>query len=186
MAQSLSGVRIAILATDGFEQSELLDPRQALDQEGAETEVVSLKSGSIKGWNHADWGQNVAVDETLDATDAANYDALLLPGGVMNPDKLRMEPKAVAFVKAFFEAKKPVAAICHGPWTVIEAGAAAGRTMTSWPSLKTDLENAGATWVDQEVVVDQRLVTSRNPKDIPAFNRELLKLFGSSRSRAAA
>lgn len=186
MAKLLAGAKIAILATDGFEQSELLEPRQALDQEGATTRVVSQKSGTIKGWNHTDWGQTVAVDETLDSVDAADYDALLLPGGVMNPDKLRMDPKAVAFVKAFFDAKKPVGAICHGPWSVIEAGAAEGRTMTSWPSLKTDLENAGAKWVDKEVVVDQRLVTSRNPKDIPAFNREILKLFGASRSRAAA
>jgi protease I len=185
MAQSLSGMKIAILATDGFEQSELLEPRQALDQEGAETEVVSLESGTIKGWNHSDWGRTVPVDETLDSADASDYDALLLPGGVMNPDKLRMDPKAVTFVKAFFEAKKPVAAICHGPWSVIEAGAAEGRTMTSWPSLKTDIENAGGTWVDREVVVDHGLVTSRNPKDIPAFNREIVKLFGA-RSRAAA
>jgi protease I len=186
MAKSLAGVRIAILATDGFEQAELLEPRAALDQAGATTEVVSPNSGAIKGWNHSDWGQTVPVDGTLDSADPAHYDALLLPGGVMNPDKLRMDAKAVAFVKAFFDAKKPVGAICHGPWTVIEAGAAEGRTMTSWPSLKTDLENAGATWVDKEVVVDQDLVTSRNPKDIPAFNREILKLFGASRARAAA
>jgi protease I len=186
MAQKLAGAKIAILATDGFEQSELMEPRQALDLEGATTEVVSLRSGTIKGWNHSDWGQTVAVDKTLDSAEAATYDALLLPGGVMNPDKLRMEPKAVAFVKAFFDAKKPVGAICHGPWIVIEAGAATGRTMTSWPSLKTDLENAGATWVDAEAVVDQDLVTSRNPKDIPAFNREILNLFGECRSRAAA
>jgi protease I len=186
MAQLLAGVKIAILATDGFEQSELLEPRKALDQEGGTTKVVSLKSGTIKGWNHSDWGQTVPVDETLDSADAANYDALLLPGGVMSPDKLRMDAKAVAFVKAFFDAKKPVGAICHGPWTVIEAGAAQGRTMTSWPSLKTDIENAGGTWVDKEVVIDQNLVTSRNPKDIPAFNREILSLFGASRSRAAA
>jgi len=186
MAQKLAGAKIAILATDGFEQSELLEPRKALDEAGAKTEVVSLKSGSIKGWNHSDWGQTVAVDKTLESADAAHYDALLLPGGVMNPDKLRMNAKAVAFVKAFFDAKKPVGAICHGPWTVIEAGAAKGRTLTSWPSLKTDIENAGATWVDQEVVVDHDLVTSRNPKDIPAFNREIIKLFGASRSRAAA
>ena len=186
MAQALSGSKIAILATDGFEQSELFKPRQALDQEGARTEVVSPKSGTIKGWEHTDWGQAVAVDKTLDSADAADYDALLLPGGVMNPDKLRMDSKAIAFVKAFFDAEKPVGAICHGPWSVIEAGAAKGRTMTSWPSLKTDIENAGATWVDQEAVVDRNLVTSRNPNDIPAFNREILKLFGTSRSRAAA
>ena len=185
MAHNLNNVRVAILATDGFEQSELLEPRRALDEAGARTEVVSLKSGTIKGWNHKEWGETVAVDKTVDSVDANNYDALLLPGGVMNPDNLRMNSKAVAFVKAFFDAKKPVAAICHGPWTVIEAGAAKGRTMTSWPSLKTDIQNAGGSWVDREAVVDGNLVTSRNPKDIPAFNREIAKLFATSQSRAA-
>jgi protease I len=185
MAQSLKGVRVAILATDGFEQSELLEPRRALDEAGAKTEVVSLKSGEIKGWNHKDWGDKVAVDRTVDSADPKNYDALLLPGGVMNPDKLRMDANAVAFVKAFFDAKKPVAAICHGPWTIIEAGAAKGRTLTSWPSLKTDIQNAGGRWVDQEAVVDGSLITSRNPKDIPAFNREVAKLFSTVQSRAA-
>jgi len=185
MNQALSGIRVAILATDGFEQSELLEPRQALNEAGANTEIVSLKSGEIKGWNHKDWGQSVTVDKTIDSVDAKNFDALLLPGGVMNPDTLRMNSKAVAFVKAFFAAKKPVAAICHGPWTVIEAGAAKGRTLTSWPSLKTDVQNAGGNWVDQETAVDGNLVTSRNPKDIPAFNREILKLFATAHSRAA-
>jgi protease I len=176
---------VAILATDGFEQSELLDPRRALDEAGASTEVVSLKSGEIKGWNHKDWGQSIAVDKTLDEVDAKSFDALLLPGGVMNPDNLRMDSKAVAFVKAFFAANKPVAAICHGPWTIVEAGAAKGRTLTSWPSLKTDIQNAGGTWVDQETALDGNLVTSRNPQDIPAFNREILKLFANAQSRAA-
>jgi protease I len=185
MGQNLNGIRVAILATDGFEQSELFDPRRALDQAGANTEVVSLKSGEIKGWNHKEWGQTIAVDKTVDAVDAKNFDALLLPGGVMNPDNLRMDAKAVAFVKAFFAAKKPVAAICHGPWMVIEAGAAKGRTLTSWPSLKTDIQNAGGRWVDQETVVDDNLVTSRNPNDIPAFNREVAKLFATAQSRAA-
>ena len=185
MAQNLKDIKVAILATDGFEQSELLEPRRALDQAGAKTEVVSLKSGDIRGWNHKAWGDAVAVDRTLEAVDAEAYDALLLPGGVMNPDSLRMDPKAVAFVKAFFEAKKPVAAICHGPWTVIEAGQAKGRTLTSWPSLKTDIRNAGGRWVDQEVVVDGNLITSRNPKDIPAFNREIAKLFAAAQPRAA-
>jgi protease I len=185
MAQKLSGVRVAILATDGFEQSELLDPRRALDEAGARTEVVSLKSGEIKGWNHTEWGKTVAVDKTVDSAEANNYDALLLPGGVMNPDNLRMDAKAVAFVKAFFDAKKPVAAICHGPWTLIEAGAVEGRTLTSWPSLKTDIQNAGGKWVDQEAAVDGNLITSRNPKDIPAFNREIAKLFATAQSRAA-
>jgi deglycase len=185
MGQNLNGIRVAILATDGFEQSELFDPRRALDQAGASTEVVSLSRGEIKGWNHKEWGQTIAVDKTVDSVDAKNFDALLLPGGVMNPDTLRMDAKAVAFVKAFFAAKKPVAAICHGPWTIIEAGAAKGRTLTSWPSLKTDIENAGGRWVDQETVVDDNLVTSRNPKDIPAFNREVAKLFATAQSRAA-
>lgn len=185
MAQDLKGVRVAVLATDGFEQSELLEPRRALDEAGAKTEVVSLKSGEIKGWNHTDWGQSVAVDKTVSSVDAKNYDALLLPGGVMNPDKLRMDPKAVAFVKAFVDSKKPIGAICHGPWTLVEAGAAKGRTMTSWPSLKTDIQNAGGRWVDQETAVDGNLVTSRNPHDIPAFNRELIKLFAAAHSRAA-
>jgi protease I len=185
MGQNLNGIRVAILATDGFEQSELFDPRRALDQAGASTEVVSLKSGEIKGWNHKDWGQTIAVDKTVESVDAKNFDALLLPGGVMNPDNLRMDAKAVAFVKAFFAAKKPVAAICHGPWMVIEAGAAKGRTLTSWPSLKTDIQNAGGRWVDQETVVDDNLVTSRNPNDIPAFNREVAKLFATAQSRAA-
>ena len=191
MAEStLDGLRVAILATDGFEQSELLEPRKALDAAGADTHVVSPKDGKVRGWNHKDWGQEVEVDRTLDSVDPADYDALLLPGGVMNPDTLRMQPQAVAFVKAFFDANKPVGAICHGPWTVVEAGAAEGYTMTSWPSLKTDIRNGGGEWVDQEVVVDDNLVTSRKPDDIPAFNRELVKLFGraqagTSRNRVA-
>ena len=185
MSRQLTGIRVAILATDGFEQSELMEPRKALDQAGADTKIISIKDGEIKGWNHKDWGQSVPVDDTLDAAKAENFDALLLPGGVMNPDNLRMNPKAVAFVKAFFEAQKPVAAICHGPWMIVEAGAAKGRTLTSWPSLKTDVQNAGGSWVDRETAVDGNLVTSRNPKDIPAFNREILKLFSAAQSRAA-
>ncbi len=185
MSQQLTGIRVAILATDGFEQSELMEPREALDQAGADTKIISIKDGEIKGWNHKDWGQSVPVDDTLDSAKAQDFDALLLPGGVMNPDNLRMNPKAVAFVKAFFEAKKPVAAICHGPWMIVEAGAAKGRTLTSWPSLKTDIQNAGGSWVDRETAVDGNLVTSRNPKDIPAFNREILKLFAATQSRAA-
>lgn len=176
---------MAVLATDGFEQSELLEPRKALDEAGATTEVISLKSGEIKGWKHTDWGQSVTVDKTLGTADAKNYDALLLPGGVMNPDKLRMDPKAVAFVKAFADARKPIGAICHGPWTLVEAGGVKGRTLTSWPSLKTDIKNAGGNWVDQEAAVDGNLVTSRNPHDIPAFNREIIKLFAATHSRAA-
>jgi protease I len=177
---TLKGVRIAILATDGFEQSELTEPRKALDAEGAVTKIVSPKSGKLRGWNHKEWGEDVTVDQALDSADPNNYDALVLPGGVMNPDALRMQPKAVAFVKSFFDAGKPVGAICHGPWTVIESGAAKGHRMTSWPSLKTDIRNAGADWVDEEVVVDANLVTSRKPDDIPAFNREIINLFSQS------
>src|SRR5580692_4914653 len=177
MDSKLDGLHVAILATDGFEQSELLEPRKALDSAGATTEVISPKGTEIKGWNHADWGQKVDVDQTLAQADAEEFDALVLPGGVMNPDALRMQPNAVAFVKAFFDAGKPVGAICHGPWTVIESGAAKGHRMTSWPSLKTDIRNAGADWIDQEVVVDANLVTSRKPDDIPAFNREIINLF---------
>jgi protease I len=179
--ESLDGLRVAILASHGFEQSELLSPRKALDDAGAATRVVSPEKGRVRGWHAKDWGQDVAVDEALDAANADDFDALLLPGGVMNPDTLRTLPKAVAFVKAFFDAGKPVAAICHGPWTVLEAGAARGRRMTSWPSLKTDLTNAGATWVDEEVVIDRGLVTSRKPDDIPAFNRAIHQEFSKAR-----
>jgi protease I len=181
MAQKdLHGLRVAILATDGFEQSELLEPRKALDAAGADTQVVSPKKGKLRGWNHKDWGDEVDVDQLLDSSDPEDFDALLLPGGVMNPDSLRMQPKAVAFVKSFFDAGKPVAAICHGPWTVIESGAARGLRMTSWPSLQTDIRNAGGEWVDEEVVVDANLVTSRKPDDLPAFNREIINLFGGA------
>jgi len=182
----LDGLKVAILATDGFEQSELTDPKKALDEAGAETDIVSPKSGKIRGWSHKDWGQEVEVGTELRSADASDYDALLLPGGVMNPDSLRMDAKAVAFVKSFFDAGKPVAAICHGPWTIVESGAAKGYRMTSWPSLKTDITNAGAEWVDQEVVVDENLVTSRKPDDIPAFNRALIRLLAKSRSGRAA
>jgi protease I len=177
----LDGLKVAILATDGFEQSELLEPRKALQQAGATTEVVAPKAGKIRGWNHTEWGQEVGVDRGLKEADPEQYDALVLPGGVMNPDKLRAIPEAVSFAKSFFEAGKPVAAICHGPWTVVEAGAAKGHRMTSWPSLKTDLRNAGADWVDAEVVVDGKLVTSRKPDDIPAFNRAAIELFAQAR-----
>jgi protease I len=176
----LEGFRVAILATDGFEQSELMEPRRALDAAGATTDVVSLRGEAIRGWNHKEWGESVKVDETLDDVDPGDYDALLLPGGVMNPDALRMRPQAVAFVRAFFDTGKPVAAICHGPWTIVEADVVAGRRLTSWPSLKTDIRNAGGEWVDQQVVVEDNLVTGRRPDDIPAFNREMLDLFAGS------
>ena len=182
--QALDGFNIAILATDGFEQSELMEPRKALIAAGASVKIVSPKPGALRGWNHKQWADDlVRVDLTLDEADPKDFDALVLPGGVMNPDTLRTLPKAVAFVKAFFDADKPVGAICHGPWTIIEAGAAPGRHMTSWPSLKTDIENADAHWVDEEVVVDGNLVTSRKPDDLPAFNREIVKLFGQSGPR---
>jgi protease I len=177
MPSNLQGKTIAILATDGFEQSELLKPKQALESAGARTQVVSPTEKKIKGWNHKDWGQEFPVDVPLKSADAAQFDALLLPGGVMNPDQLRMNPDAVRFVKQFFEQAKPVAAICHGPWMLVEAGAVRGRTVTSWPSLKTDIRNAGGTWVDEEVIVSNGVVTSRNPDDIPAFNREVIALF---------
>ncbi|WP_423200504.1 Intracellular protease, PfpI family protein [Cupriavidus sp. H19C3] len=179
--QALAGVKVAILADDGFEQVELTEPRKALDDAGARTSVVSPRDQLIKGWNVKEWGDTVAVDIPLAQARPDDFDALLLPGGVINPDSLRMQPAAVAFVKAFFDAGKPVAAICHGPWTVIEAGAAKGRKIASWPSLKTDLTNAGAEWVDQEVVVDGNLVTSRKPDDIPAFNRAIGEQFARVR-----
>ncbi|MGC2475819.1 MAG: type 1 glutamine amidotransferase domain-containing protein [Candidatus Sulfotelmatobacter sp.] len=182
---NLQGKRIAILATDGFEQVELLEPRKALDEAGAQTQVVSPKEGKIKGWNTKDWGKEVQVDIPLKSAKPEEFDALLLPGGVMNPDHLRMDPQAVEFVKHFTDAGKPVAAICHGPWTLIEAGAVRGKTMTSWPSLKTDLRNAGANWVDKEVVADGTIVTSRKPDDIPAFNREMIRVFGQESRQQA-
>jgi protease I len=176
-AASLDGLKVAILVTDGFEQVEMTEPRKALDEAGAETHLVSPKDGRVRGWQFTDWGDEFPVDDSLAKTDPQEFDALVLPGGVINPDKLRMQPEAVSFVKAFFDAGKPVAAICHGPWTIIETGAARGRRMASWPSLKTDLKNAGAEWIDQEAVVDGNLVTSRKPDDIPAFNREMIGLF---------
>ncbi|HMF62344.1 MAG TPA: type 1 glutamine amidotransferase domain-containing protein [Vicinamibacterales bacterium] len=177
MADELKGKKIAALVDNGFEQSELLDPKKALEQAGAEVHVVSPQTGEVKGWQHTDWGQKVRVDRELSSARPADYDGLLLPGGVMSPDRLRANPKAVAFVKEFVTANKPIAAICHGPWTLIEAGAVKGRRVTSWPSLKTDLTNAGASWVDEEVVVDRGLVTSRKPDDIPAFNRKMIEEF---------
>lgn len=186
--QNLKGTKVAILATDGFEQVELTEPRKALNEAGAQTRVVSPKTGRIRGWNHTEWGDEVPVDISLDDARPEDFDALVLPGGVMNPDKLRMEPKAVQFVKGFFDAGKPVAAICHGPWTIIEADKAGGRKIASWPSLQTDIRNAGGEWKDEQVVVDGNLVSSRKPDDIPAFNREMLALFSrtTDRVRSAA
>lgn len=177
MAGPLSGTKVAILVTNGFEQSELTEPKKALEQAGAQTFIVSPAGKQVRGWKHTDWGDSFPVDIALDDAQPRDYSALLLPGGVMNPDYLRWNERAVAFVKSFVDEKKPIAAICHGPWTLIEAGAVPNRKMTSWPSLRTDLRNAGAQWVDQEVVVDGRLVTSRKPDDIPAFNQKMIELF---------
>lgn len=177
MAASLKGKRVAILATDGFEQSELTEPRKALMDAGASVEVIAPHSGRIQGMQHHDKGEQVPVDRAIDAVDSADYSALMLPGGVANPDELRTNPKAVSFVRAFFDRKKPVAAICHGPWSLVEADVVRGRTLTSWPSLKTDIRNAGANWVDKEVVVDGQLVTSRKPDDLPAFCRTMVEQF---------
>ncbi|MFN8490739.1 MAG: type 1 glutamine amidotransferase domain-containing protein [Caldilineaceae bacterium] len=177
MAQSLNGKKVAILVENGFEQVELEEPKRALEDAGAQTQIVSPQAGTVLGWDHTNWGSKFPVDVPLETASAGDFDALLLPGGVMNPDKLRMNPKAVQFVRSFFDAQKPVAAICHGPWTLVEAGVVKGRTLTSYPSLQTDIKNAGATWVDREVIVDSGLVTSRNPDDIPAFNRKMVEEF---------
>jgi protease I len=186
MSSSLKGKKIAILATDGFEQSELMQPRQALEEAGAHTEVISPNAGKIKGWDHKDWGESVKVDKTLDNVNAEEYDGLLLPGGVINPDRLRMDPKAVNFVQQFVTAGKTVGAICHGPWTLLEAGALKGKTVTSWPSLRTDLKNAGAHWVDKEVVTDGQFITSRKPDDIPAFNKAVIESLAQGPQKRAA
>ncbi|MGH9559905.1 MAG: type 1 glutamine amidotransferase domain-containing protein [Terracidiphilus sp.] len=174
MPSNLSGKKIAILATDGFEQVELTEPRKALDEAGAKTVVIAPKEGEIKGWDRTEWGETVDVDKALDQVSPEEFDALLLPGGVMNPDHLRMDPDAVEFVRKFAASGKPLAAICHGPWLLVEAGVVKGKTVTSWPSLRTDLVNAGAKWIDQEVVTDGQFITSRKPGDIPAFSRRLI------------
>jgi protease I len=171
----LAGKKIAILVADGFEQVEMTEPRNALEGAGAETALISPVESQVKGWQHTDWGSAFAVDVRLDQAHPEDYDALLLPGGVMNPDHLRMDPAAVQFVRGFVAAGKPIAAICHGPCTLIEARAVRGRRVTSYPSIKTNLKNAGAQWVDEEVVVDQGLVTSRKPNDLPAFNRKMIE-----------
>jgi protease I len=181
LAGELNNTRVAALVDNGFEQSELIEPKKALEAAGARVDVVSPQQGTVKGWQHTDWGQEVTVDVALDSASPDNYDALLLPGGVMNPDKLRANAKAVQFVRAFVNSGRPIAAICHGPWTLIEAGGVKGRKMTSWPSLQSDLKNAGAHWVDQEVVTDNGLVTSRKPDDIPAFNKKMIEEFAEGR-----
>jgi protease I len=177
MKEQLEGKKVAVLVADGFEQSEMQGPRAALDAAGARTQIVSPEKGAVTGWTHDKKGDSFAVDVKLKDARAEDYDALLLPGGVMNPDTLRTLPEAVEFVRSFFDAGKPVAAICHGPQMLIEADVVDGRTLTSYPSIKTDLMNAGAHWVDEKVVVDHGLVTSRKPDDIPAFNEKMIEEF---------
>lgn len=177
MDRNLEGKKVAILAANGFELAELMEPKQALEQAGARTKIVSISTSNLKGWEHDHWADTIPVDESVQSATVKEYDALLIPGGVMSPDKLRMNTQAVQFVKSFFDAGKPVASICHGPWMLVEADALRGRTVTSWPSLKTDIRNAGGKWVDEEVVADNGLVTSRKPDDIPAFNRKMIEEF---------
>lgn len=177
MDKKLNGKKVAILVADNFEQVEMTEPRKALQEAGAKADIVSPVKGQVKGVHHDKPGDKFDVDVDLKSARPEDYDALMLPGGLMNPDTLRMNKDAVAFVKAFFDAKKPVAAICHGPWLLAEAGVAKGRKLTSWPAIQTDMKNAGATWTDAEVIVDNGLVTSRKPDDIPAFNRKMIEEF---------
>jgi protease I len=186
MASELNGQKIAILITDGFEEVEMVQPREALDKAGAKTSVVSPKDKSVRSWRFTEWGADFPVDVPLKSARSDDFDALLLPGGVINPDKLRMIPEAMDFVKAFFDAGKPVAAICHGPWSIVEVDQARGRKIASWPSLKTDIRNAGGQWMDEQVVRDRNLVTSRKPDDIPAFNRGMIELFSEARASQPA
>lgn len=181
MADKLSGRNVAILAADGFEEVELTNPKKALDEAGARTRVISIKSGTIQGMNHADKGATVPVDQILAEAKPQDFDALMIPGGLMNPDTLRSTEEALEFVRHFFREGKPVAAICHAPWVLVDAGVIRGRTLTSWPAIKTDVRNAGGNWVDREVVVDNGLVTSRKPNDIPAFNEKMIEEFGEGR-----
>jgi protease I len=175
MTQNLHGKKVAILVTHGFEEVELTEPKRALEEAGAATHIIAPEGGTVLSWQKNNWGSKFPVDAAVSEAAAESYDALVLPGGVMNPDKLRMNEKAIQFIRSFFKAGKPVAAICHGPWPLIDAGVVEGRKMTSYPSLRMDLTNAGAEWVDQEVVVDNGLITSRNPDDIPAFNRKMVE-----------
>jgi protease I len=185
MAEQLAGRRVAALMANGFEQEELLQPRDALTAAGAIVHVVSPEPFTVLGWNHTEWGDEIAVDRSLDEARADDYDALLLPGGVMNPDRLRMNPKAVQFVRQFFDDGKPIAVICHGAWTLVEADVVRGLTMTSYPSLKTDLQNAGAAWIDRDVVVDRGIVSSRRPADLPGFISKMMEEFAAGRHGGA-
>jgi len=184
MADELKGLRVAILVADGFEQVELTEPKKALEKAGARTSIVSPAHREVQGWNHDDKADKFPVDEPLNHARSDDYDALLLPGGVRNPDQLRTMVRAAEFVRGFAAAGKPIAAICHAPWTLIEAELVKGKTITSWPSLKTDLRNAGAEWVDREVVVDKGLVSSRKPDDIPAFNDKMIQQFAHARPQS--
>ena len=181
MAGKLDGKKVAILVASGFEQVEMTKPRAALNEAGAKTTIVSPKGGQIQGMNHADKGDKFDVDLTLDDANPEDFDALLIPGGLLNPDELRSTPAATDFARHFFDAGKPVAAICHGPWVLIDAGVVDGRTLTSWPAIQTDVKNAGGIWLDEEVVVDNGLVTSRKPDDIPAFNKKMVEEFAEGK-----
>ena len=186
MARKLDGKKVAILVTDGFEQVEMTNPCEALEEAGAETKIVSLKPGKIQGMHHADKGDKFDADLTLDEARPEEFDALLIPGGLMNPDALRSNDDALEFTRHFFREGKPVAAICHGPWVLIDAGVVRGRTLTSWPAIKNDVKNAGGKWVNEQVVVDNGLVTSRKPDDIPAFNKKMIEEFCEGRHEAMA
>ena len=179
--KTLQGKKVAIVAADMVEQVELVEPRKALEQAGAETHLISLRPGEIQGFNHFEPADKLKVDRAVEDVDASEYDALMIPGGVGNPDQLRGDENVVSFVRDFFDAGKPVAAICHGPWVLVEAGVVKGRKLTSWPTLQTDIRNAGGTWVDEQVVVDQGLVTSRKPDDIPAFNDKVIEEFAEGK-----
>lgn len=181
MNQQLQGKKVAILVEQGFEQIELDEPRRALLDAGATVEIVSPREGKVRGWNHTEWGGEMKVDRQVESARAADYDALMLPGGVMNPDKLRMNQKAVQFVREFFDSGKPIAAICHAPWMLVEADIVRGLNVTSYPSLKTDVKNAGGNWTDQECVTDRGVVTSRKPDDIPAFNAKMIEEFAEGK-----
>src|ERR1700761_742572 len=186
MSTKLQGKKIAIVATDGFEQVELTEPKKALEAAGAKVEVIAPKAGEIKGWKFTEWGDNTKVDKTLADAKPTDYDGLVLPGGQINPDKLRIEPKAVSFVEEFYNSGKPIGAICHGPWLLVAAGVVKKKTLTSWPSVRTDIRNAGGHWVDEEVVTDGNITTSRKPDDLPAFNERIIREFSQGKQAKKA
>jgi protease I len=186
MANELQGKRIAFIATEGVEQAELTEPWKAVEQAGGQPELISIEEGEVQAWEHFDKGDTFKVDRTIEEAQPGEYDALVLPGGVANPDQLRGDENVVSFIREFAQSGKPIGVICHGPWTMIEAGVVEGRRMTSWPTLQTDLRNAGAEWVDEEVVVDQGLVSSRKPDDLPAFNAKIVEEFAEGRHEESA